>query len=383
MSDRWQVSPAPGGTGRAGRTDRPWSVASGEGLDQSPWFYLLYLLFYFTPWFFEAPSRFDAIAGIAVAAAFAPIYLLCMGKGPAPALSGAAVALALSLILAPLNGLSGNYAIFAVTMAASVRPKRLALAAMGVVALVYLPVSAFLLPVSIFEIALTSFIAVMVGLATMAGFDTAEKMSLKERALRLDAELAAVRERERIARDLHDVLGHTLTTIAVKSDLAGRLMDADPDAARREIAEIRDASRATLRDVRAAVAGMNATTLTAEIERARRSLASAGVALTVSGDAPGLEPRAETALGLSVREAATNIIRHAGAKTARLTLERRESLARIEIEDDGGGAAPVEGEGLTGMRRRLEALGGRLKTGRGETGVRIVAEAPASARLEP
>ena len=355
---------------------------AASGLESRSEFYLLYLLFYFTPWFFQAPDRTALIAGLAAAALFAPLYLVTLGKGRVRALAGAAIALALAVGLGPLNGMSGTYAIFAVTMTASVRPPRLALGAMAGIALIYWLFSLLILPVTLFEVALTSFISVMAGAATLAGFNTAERVSLSERALRLDAELAAVRERERIARDLHDVLGHTLTTIAVKSDLANRLMDSDPDAARREVAEIRDASRATLRDVRAAVAGMNATTLQAEINRARSALESAGVTLTVSGEAPDLEPRADTALGLAVREAATNIIRHSSARAAVLKLCAGNGAARMELEDDGGGSAPVEGEGLTGMRRRLEALGGRLRTERGQAGVRLVAEAPASVRLE-
>jgi two-component system sensor histidine kinase DesK len=353
-----------------------------RGLDARPAFYLLYLLFYFTNWFFEAPTRLEVLLGVGAALVFAPVYLLTMGKSRPRALAGAALALTFALALGPLAGMSGTYAIFAVTLAASVRPPRVALGVIALIAAIYWLGSFVLVPVPLFEIAVTSFISVMAGGATLAGFNTAERMSLTERALRLDAELAAVRERERIARDLHDVLGHTLTTIAVKSDLAGRLMDSDPDAARREVAEIRDASRATLKDVRAAVSGMNATTLTAEIGRARRSLESAGVTLTVIGEAPGLEPRADTALGLALREAATNIIRHTRARTARLTVERDQQAARVTLNDDGGGTPPVEGEGLTGMRRRLEALGGRLQISQGEAGVQVMAEAPASPRLE-
>lgn len=367
------VQPRPG--------DELRSSAQG-GLETRSEFYLLYLLFYFTPWFFDAPTRLELAAGVGAAAGFAPVYLFTMGKGRARALAGAAIALTLAIALGLLNGMSGTFAIFAVTMAASVRPPRLALAAIGVIAAIYWPVSWLLLPVPVFEIALTSFIAIMAGAATLAGFNTAERVGLKERALRLDAELAAVRERERIARDLHDVLGHTLTTIAVKSDLAGRLMETDPEGARREIAEIRDASRATLRDVRAAVAGMNATTLQAEIKRARKALESAGVALEVEGEPPVLDPRADTALGLAVREAATNIIRHSQARTAALSVSTQGATARLTLEDDGGGAAPCDGEGLTGMRRRLESLGGSLETGRGEAGVRLVAQAPISMRLE-
>ena len=359
----------------------PHGPAGKRGLETRPEFYLLYLIFYFTPWFFQAPPQTDLLIGLAAAIAYIPFYLFVM-HGGAPRLAlGAAVSLALSLALTPLSGMSGCYAIYAVTTAAAIRPARGAAIAIAVIAPVYL-IGSVLLEASVFEIMLTGFISIMAGAGTLAGFNTAERTALREQALQLEAELAAVRERERIARDLHDVLGHTLTTIAVKSDLAVRLMEIDAQAAKREVSEIRDAARTSLRDVRAAVAGMHATTLAAELERARPTLQTAGVALTVDGDAPTLEARADTALGLAVREAVTNIIRHSGARRAQITLSRQGPQARIEIEDDGGGAAPVEGEGLTGMRRRLEALGGGLKTGRGRRGVRLELSAPAQSRLE-
>ena len=371
-------SPAPAGPeapAARGRRD------SASGLESRPEFYLLYLGFYFTPWFFDAPGRADLIAGIGAALAFAPVYVLCLGGGQARALAGAAFSVALALGLIGFEGMSGTYAIYAVTLAAGVKPPRLALIVMLAAGGIWIA-GALALGVSLFELAITSFMSVMAGAATLSGFTATDRAALKERALRLDAELAAVRERERIARDLHDVLGHTLTTIAVKSDLARRLMASDPEGARREVTEIRDAARASLKEVRAAVAGMHRTTLAAEIDRMQASLTAAAIALERTGSCPALWPEAETALGMAVREAATNIVRHSGARSASLAISVSPGRLEIRVEDDGGGNAPVEGEGLTGLRRRLESVGGALKTGRGERGVRLVMTAPLTPQRE-
>lgn len=355
--------------------------SSLQGLEGKSAFYLLYLLFYFTPWFFQTPTWAEAVIGVAAALFMIPVYLLTMAAGTVRTIIGVAIALSLAVALGPLNGMSGTFAIYAVTLAASLRPTRLILIVMAIVAPIYW-IGSLLLNTLLFEVAITSFIGVMAGTATWAGFNTAARMSVREKSLRLDAELAAVRERERIARDLHDVLGHTLTTIAVKSDLAGRLLDADHAAARQEILEIRDAARTSLRDVRAAVAGMNATTLSKEIDRARSALETAGIALDVRGDRPDLSGPINTGLGLALREAITNIIRHSNASGAQVVFAQTEGQLTITVEDNGEGPAPSEGEGLNGMRRRLELLGGHLETGRGEKGVRLVLQIPIQDRIE-
>jgi len=319
---------------------------------------------------------------------FSAVYLYGMARGTWVVLGAAAFALALALGLTPLNGMTGTYGIYAVTLCSSIRPGSRALLAMAGAGAIYVGGSLLIgldplnIYVSPFEMVLTSFISVMAGLASWSGFNTSERVDIRERRLRLDAELAAARERERIARDLHDVLGHTLTTIAVKSDLAARLLGADDVAARREIEDIRDASRASLKEVRAAVAGMHRTTVAAELDRARSALDSAGIALTVSGKASALPSHHASALGLALREAVTNVLRHAGAKTVAVTLAEDAQAFEIMVEDDGGGEAPAPGGGLTGMRRRLETLGGDLDIGRGESGVRLVMRLPLNPALE-
>ncbi|MFT4297554.1 MAG: sensor histidine kinase [Micropruina sp.] len=169
------------------------------------------------------------------------------------------------------------------------------------------------------------------------------------------AVLAVAAERERIGRDLHDILGHSLTTIAVKADLAQRLAERDPAAASAQIGEIAAIARQSLKDVRATAAGMREVRLASEIAAARSVLTAAGiecrapVALPVIGDADS------ELLGYAVREAVTNVVRHSGA--TRCTIEA--DAAGVTITDDGTGfGEPHEGSGLTGLRERAERAGG-------------------------
>jgi len=174
--------------------------------------------------------------------------------------------------------------------------------------------------------------------------------------------LAKVAERERIARDLHDVLGHTLSVITLKSELAGKLMDRDPLRAGKEIREVEQISRQALSDVRDAIRGYRAKGLAAELAQAKSTLETAG--LTVQCDAattmtiPALQ---ESVLSLAVREGVTNVVRHAQARTCRLRLEQQNGSCRLEIQDDGRGFSTIEGNGLRGMRERVEMLGGTLE----------------------
>lgn len=170
--------------------------------------------------------------------------------------------------------------------------------------------------------------------------------------------LAKAAERERIARDLHDVLGHTLTLIAVKSTLAGKLLDKDPEKARSEIADIERVSREAITDIRNTIRGFSVYKLGEELERAKSALESAGVAVsTESNDVP-LTPAQESVAALIMREAVTNVVRHAHAHRCQLRLARNNGNCVMEVEDDGCGGVYSEGNGMRGMRERIEALGG-------------------------
>lgn len=207
-----------------------------------------------------------------------------------------------------------------------------------------------------------------------------------EKLRRADAEiehLAKVAERERIARDMHDLLGHTLSLITLKAELARKLVDRDPQQAKQEMLDVERTSRAALADVREAISGYRGQGLAAEVVRARKTLETAGITVQLEVAELPLTPAQETVLALALREAITNVVRHAQAQQCSLRLSREQDRCALEIADNGGGTDAPEGNGLRGMRERLEAIGGSLER-QSQAGTRLVIHlplAPAAATL--
>jgi len=201
----------------------------------------------------------------------------------------------------------------------------------------------------------------------MAAFarTTAAMNQLRATQARLEA-LAVERERGRVARDIHDILGHSLTVVTVKAELAGRLVDADPERAKAEIAEVEALARGALADVRATVAGVRAVNVSGELAAARSALEAAGIAAELPSSTDAVPPQHRELAGWVVREGVTNVVRHSGASVCRVTLGARD----IEVADDGVGPAvsAARSTGLTGLRERVEASGGRMTVGRSDLG---------------
>ncbi|MFF4601662.1 sensor histidine kinase [Streptomyces sp. NPDC001339] len=188
------------------------------------------------------------------------------------------------------------------------------------------------------------------------------------------ARLAANEERLRLARDLHDLLGHSLSLITLKSELAGRMLPDRPEDAARQVADIEQVSRQALVDVREAVTGYRRPQLAVELAGARAALRTAGVALTVDPalerEHRGLAADEEGALAWALREAVTNVVRHSGARRCELLLSEEweadeRHYLRLSVLDDGSGPprAQHDGNGLSGLRERLALADGRLETG--------------------
>lgn len=194
--------------------------------------------------------------------------------------------------------------------------------------------------------------------------------------------LATVAERDRIARDLHDLLGHSLSVIVLKSELAARLADHDPVRAAAEIRDVERVSREALAEVRKAVRGYRNSGFRDELARAREALEAAGVTLAADVARVQLPPVEDHTLALVLREAVTNVIRHARASRCQVTLAPGGRGLALAIEDDGTGARAPAGEGVAGMRARVEQLGGTFAiTGRsgalpGGRGTRVAVTVP-------
>ncbi len=173
------------------------------------------------------------------------------------------------------------------------------------------------------------------------------------------ARLAAEAERSRIARDLHDLLGHSLTTITVKAGLARRLAERDPVAAAAEIGEVEALTRRALAEVRAAVSGYRDVTLTGEIATAREVLRASGIAADLPTAADAVQPELVDLFGWVIREGVTNVVRHSRATHCRVELASRS----VSITDNGRGGAAADGNGIAGLRERAEVVGGELGLG--------------------
>lgn len=202
---------------------------------------------------------------------------------------------------------------------------------------------------------------------------------LRERNMELTqarAELARVavaHERERFARDLHDLLGHSLSVIAIKAELAGRLLHERVDDAASEVADVEQVARQALREVRQAVSGYRRPTLDDELEGARMALAAAGIEAEIERAAADLDPDVEALLAWTVREGATNVIRHSRARRCRVTVSSGLAGAIAEVVDDGAAAEPdVQaggGHGIAGLTERAERVHARIEAGRMDPGV--------------
>ncbi|MGW2292121.1 sensor histidine kinase [Streptomyces phaeochromogenes] len=225
----------------------------------------------------------------------------------------------------------------------------------------------------------------LLGGFAMVGVRTLIRTTIELREARATvAQLAANEERLRLARDLHDLLGHSLSLITLKSELAGRMLPEHPDKAAQQVADIENVSRQAMVDVREAVTGYRRPRLAGELAGVRVALTAAGITaeLPAEPDLTGVASETESALAWALREAVTNVVRHSGARRCTVELVRRQTLEgpvlELSVEDDGGGADSGPGNGLTGLRERLEKVGGELEAGGARHGFRLLARVPAA-----
>ena len=195
------------------------------------------------------------------------------------------------------------------------------------------------------------------GIAARLLIEANQQLSLAREQI---ARLAVGEERLRFARDLHDLLGHSLSVIALKSELAGRLIKRSPGLAEHEVEDIESVARTALREVREAVAGYRQPTLKAEIAGAREAMTAAGIECRVEDQTAGLPPAVEAVLAWTVREGATNVLRHSKASRCSIRIAQKDGNATVDVIDDGRGGTPEPGSGLRGLEERVRERGGNL-----------------------
>ncbi|MEU0965108.1 sensor histidine kinase [Streptomyces sp. NPDC005917] len=216
-------------------------------------------------------------------------------------------------------------------------------------------------------IAYGTFLSTMITAAILSLTEAVRELRAAREEL---ARRAVEKERLRFSRDLHDLLGHTLSVIVVKSEAARRLARRDMDAALSQISDIESVGRQALTEIREAVTGYREGSLATELTRARSVLSAAGIEPVVRQSGAPLAPQTETLLGWVVREAVTNVVRHSDAGRCEITVAGAAERVRLTVTDDGSGAVAAEprregvgGTGLKGLTERLAAAGGSLRAG--------------------
>lgn len=345
----------------------------------SPWPWLCYLPFYAIPWLWQRPDTADLIAAGVAVALFLPAYAIGSrtGRWRPPAAAAAAI-LTIGVAVAA-GGFVGSWTVFAIyagAMIGGLRPARHALAGVALVTMATVATGLLLAQPVLWWLPGAMLVAITgAGVVSREAFwDRAVALGETQEEVR---RLAGTAERERIARDLHDVVGRTLTLVALKADLAARLVARDADAAAAEMRAVADAARAGLGEVRQALAGQAGGSLAHEIGASIAALDMAGIAATVEGDPRDAPGDAGAVLAMTLREAVTNVIRHADAGRCAITIGGAGNMASLTVLDDGRGGRFREGNGLRGMRQRIVAAGGRLHIAPQRTGTRLVAEVPA------
>ena len=327
--------------------------------------WLLYLL----PGFVSAWTEhtgFDRVLRLALLVAFCWVYVDLVARaltGSRPWLRWAAPALlaALSLALAALVGPDSLGTVVYVTVAVVVLQQFRVGVPIAAAGTLLVGLSSRIVPS--WAGSDTWAVAGSVALGSLAafGFQALIRRTWELRAAQQEvSRLAAERERMRIARDLHDLLGHSLTAASVKAQLAGRLVGRDDTRAAVEIGDVERLTRQVLADVRAAVAGYREVSLAVELATAREVLGAAGIAADLPGAVDEVPAGRRELFGWVVREGVTNVVRHAQA--SRVTI--RVTPSTVEVVDDGPGrAVRAPGSGLAGLAERAAAAGGELEAG--------------------
>jgi two-component system, NarL family, sensor histidine kinase DesK len=285
---------------------------------------------------------------------------------------------ALGYVLAPFNPAALGYLIFGFFSLSFTVPTRIAWRLIGASIVLFVGELALVghTTPTLLSVGLPG---VLLGISAVYTAYTAEQQRHLRRSNSEIMRLATLAERERIGRDLHDLLGHTLSVVALKSELARKLIDRDLDAARSEIGEVERVARDALSQVRNAVSGIRSTALAAELSAATALLEAQGVRVKCETEHVKLPHDRETALALSLREAATNIRRHSGASGVTIRVKQESAEVVVEVADDGRGGRIVPGNGLNGMRERLGSVGGTLLLESNKDGTLLRASVPAAA----
>ncbi len=325
----------------------------------TPYVWLIYIVPFFVEPFANGTSRARIALTLAGGAVFLVLYFLGYWLRGRELLAVIAAITVLGIIFTPINLGAPSFFIYAAAYAGGMRDSRRGMwVVAGVLAILLIEVK--VLDLMVWRWWWGALFTLIIG-AVNVHYAQVNRQNERLRLAQDEVEhLAKVAERERIARDLHDLLGHTLSLIILKSELASKLADRDPARARDEIRDVERISREALAEVRSAISGYRSGGLQNELTSAKEALETAGLTVGCCAETLPLAPAQEVVLALAVREAVTNVIRHASAKQCTIRLARDGDVGRLTVTDDGRGGFATDGFGLVGMRERVESLGGTL-----------------------
>jgi two-component system sensor histidine kinase DesK len=336
----------------------------------TPYLWLVYLLMFFAYLVLGRAGALEWSLSLLAVLVFLVLYFRgYWAPRGAEAWAIVAAITGIGVLFLPVNPGASVFFVYAAAFLGYMTTPRRALGGLAAIAAIA-GLEAWLLDVPVYGWLPAIGVSLLIGLANVHFGEVSRKNLALRRAREEVEQLAKLAERERIARDLHDLLGHTLSTIALKAELAAKLTERQPARAGGEIAEVAAIARRTLAEVRKAVSGFRAVGLGEALAGARQALLAGEVTLE-EAIAPGeLPSQTEGVLALALREAVTNVLRHAGARRCAVRLGRDHEAVWLEVADDGRGGQAREGEGLRGMRERVEALGGRVERS-AEAGTRL------------
>ena len=343
-------------------------------LGYQPYIWLSYLLIYFFNYIFRTPGTTEVIASVLGILIFLALYFSSYHRQPFGLVLHIAGIHLIGAVLAHWNMGASVFFVYAACLCAFLENPRYGFLGIGII-IALIALQAWLMDLSLFFALPGIFFSALIGTSNIYF----AQMELKNKVIKASQEeiehLATTAERERIARDLHDLIGHTFSLLTKKAELAQKLIDKHPEQAKSELRDIESTSREALAQVRAAVSGYKTLDLYSELKTASGLCRAADISIEQQVSTLELSEACNQCLAFVLRESITNIVRHSSASTCEVCLSTNGNKVRLEVKDNGSVNQFVKGNGLSGMQERIEQLNGTFDIDTTD-GFKIIAEVP-------
>jgi two-component system, NarL family, sensor histidine kinase DesK len=340
----------------------------------TPYLWLFYLVSFYWYWIFTPIRVLEFTLTVLTTILFLVVYFNAHWHRGRRVLWNVAALVLMGVVWSPINPGAMAFFIYAAAFLGMAAPAKFAFRYLALIILI-VALEWWLAGIHWTFLLFGGAVSAMVGSINIYYADIGRKNAQLKLSQEEVRQLAAMAERERIARDLHDLLGHTLSVITLKSELASKFIQRGDSRAQSEIRDVERISREALKEVREAVGGFRRTGLIGELANAKLACEAVGIQLRPDLGESALPMELESVLAMVLREAATNVVRHSGADSCTVSLAEEQDRYVLTVSDDGRGGAVEPGMGLSGMRHRLESVHGGLSVD-GGNGTTVVAWTP-------